>query len=88
MSNNSDPMFDRYADLDFTDAKPVGEVPALARLQTEQGGQTPVTLPIDNDTLAVFKARAEMNGGNYLALMNEALKQFAQSLRRAEPMRQ
>jgi predicted transcriptional regulator len=31
MNNHSDPMFERYADLDFTDAKPVAEIPALAR---------------------------------------------------------
>jgi hypothetical protein len=33
MNNSSDPIFDRYADLDFTDARPVAEVPALSRLQ-------------------------------------------------------
>jgi hypothetical protein len=33
MSNNSDSMFEKYADMDFTDAKPVSEVPALANLQ-------------------------------------------------------
>jgi len=80
MNNHSDPMFDRFADLDFSDAKPVGEIPALARLQAERGGKTPVTMQIDNDTLAVFKARAEMSGSNYLALMNEVLRQFAESL--------
>jgi uncharacterized protein (DUF4415 family) len=83
MGNNSDPMFDRFADLDFSDAKPVGETPALARLQAEQGGKTPVTMQIDNNTLAVFKARAEMSGSDYSALMNDALKQFAESLRMA-----
>lgn len=35
MNNNSDPMFDRYADMDFSDAKPVSDVPALAKLQAE-----------------------------------------------------
>ena len=39
MNNSSDPMFDRYADLDFTDAKPVAEVPALAKLQDQHGGK-------------------------------------------------
>jgi len=28
MSNNSDPLFDRYAEMDFSDAKPVAEIPA------------------------------------------------------------
>ena len=27
MSNNSDPLFDRYAEMDFSDAKPVSEIP-------------------------------------------------------------
>ena len=33
MSNNSDPLFNQYASMDFTKAKPVSEVPALTRLQ-------------------------------------------------------
>ena len=88
MSNNSDPMFDRYADLDFSDAKPVREVPALARLQAERGGKSRITMRVDNDTLAIFKARAEMCGGNYQTLMNEALRQFAQGLTLADVVRE
>ena len=30
MSNNSAPLFDRYAEMDFSDAQPVSEIPALA----------------------------------------------------------
>ena len=30
---------------------------------------------IDNEVLAVFKARAEMVGGNYQTMMNDALRQ-------------
>jgi uncharacterized protein (DUF4415 family) len=80
MSNNSDPMFERYADMDFTGTKPVAEVPALARLQAEHGGKSRITIRIDNATLAVFKARAEMTGGNYQTLINEALIQAAQGV--------
>ena len=87
MSNNSDPMFDRYADMDFTDAKPVTEVPALAKLQAEHGGKSRITMRVDNATLAVFKARAEMTGGNYQTLMNEALSQFAQGQTLADVVR-
>jgi uncharacterized protein (DUF4415 family) len=76
MSNNSDPMFDHYADMDFSDAKPVSQVPALARLQAEQSGQSQVTMQVDNRVLAVFKARAEIMGSHYETLMNEALRQF------------
>jgi hypothetical protein len=35
MMNNSDPMYNKYKNLDFSDAKPVSTVPALARLQAE-----------------------------------------------------
>jgi hypothetical protein len=41
MSNSSDPMFGRYGDMDFTHAKPVAEVPALARLQAERSSAPP-----------------------------------------------
>jgi hypothetical protein len=40
MNANSDPEYARYADLDFDDAKPVSEIPALARLQAEKGGKS------------------------------------------------
>jgi predicted DNA binding CopG/RHH family protein len=60
--------------MDFTDAKSVVEVPELARLQAAQGGKTRITMRVDNATLAVFKARAEMVGGNDQTLLNEALR--------------
>ncbi|MDR0779905.1 MAG: BrnA antitoxin family protein [Pseudomonadales bacterium] len=80
MSNNSDPMFARYANMDFADAKPVAKVPTLARLHAEHGGKSRITIRIDNATLAVFKARADMTGGNYQTLINEALIQAAQGI--------
>lgn len=88
MSNNSDPLFKQYADMDFTDAKPVAEVPALVKLQQEHGGKSRITMRVDNATLAVFKARAEMSGGNYQTLMNEALRQFAQGQTLADVVRE
>ncbi len=88
MSNSSDPMFDRYVDMDFTDAKPVTQVPALAKLQAEHGGKSRITIRVDNATLAVFKARAEMSGGNYQTLMNEALSQVAQGQTLADVVRE
>jgi uncharacterized protein (DUF4415 family) len=88
MSNSSDPMFDRYAEMDFTDAKPVAEVPALAKLQAAHGGKSRITIRVDNTTLAVFKARAEMTDGNYQTLMNEALRQFAEGLTLADVVRE
>ena len=88
MSNNSDPLFDRYVEMDFSDAKLVSEIPALAQLQAEQGGKSWITMRVDNDTLAIFKARAEMSGGNYQTLMNEALRQFAQGITLADVVRE
>jgi uncharacterized protein (DUF4415 family) len=88
MNANSDPEYDRYADLDFTDAKPVAEIPVLAKLQAEHGGKSRITIRVDNATLAVFKARAEMTGGNYQTLINEALRQVAQGQTLADVVRQ
>lgn len=88
MSNNSDPLFDQYADMDFSDAKLISEIPALAKLQAEHGGKSRITMRVDNDTLAIFKARAEISGGNYQTLMNEALRQFAQGLTLADVVRE
>ena len=87
MNNRSNPIFDRYADLDLTDAKPVAEVPALAKLQAAHGGKSRITIQLDNTTLAVFKARAEMTGGNYQTMMNEALRQHAEGLTLADVVR-
>lgn len=88
MNNNSDPVFKQYATMDFADAKPVAAVPALAALQAAQGGKSRITMRVDNATLAVFKARAEMAGGNYQTLMNEALSQFAQGHTLADVIRE
>lgn len=76
-------------EYDFTNAKRAHDVPHLATLQAEHAaGKARITMRIDNDTLAIFKARAEMSGGNYQTLMNEALKQFAQGLTLADVVRE
>jgi uncharacterized protein (DUF4415 family) len=77
MSNNSDPLFEKFKDCDFTDAKPVSDMPALAKLQAEQAGKTRITIRFDNEVLDWFRQRAEQAGnGNYQTLMNEALKDY------------
>lgn len=81
-------MFNQYANMDFTNAKPVVDVPALAQLQALQGGKSRITMRVDTATLAVFKAKAEMSGGNYQTLINDALRQFAQGLTLAEVVRE
>jgi len=81
-------MFEKYADMDFAEAKPVSEVSALAKLQKVHGGKSHITMRVDNATLAIFKARAEMTGGNYQTLMNEALRQFADGKTLADVVRE
>jgi len=76
MKTSSDPLRKKYANLDFSDAKPVSEIPALARLQAEHGGKTRITMRIDNATLNAFRERADSMGANYQTMMNEALAQF------------
>lgn len=46
MNNNSDPLFNQYADMDFSDAQPIHEIPALAQLQDEQRNKSQI-LPKD-----------------------------------------
>jgi uncharacterized protein (DUF4415 family) len=74
--------------MDFSVAKPVSEIPALAKLQAEQGGKSRITMRVDNETLAIFKARAEISGSSYQTLMNDALKQFVQGLPLANIVRE
>lgn len=88
MKASSDKMYDKYKDYDFSDAKQVAEMPHLAKLQAEAGGKSRITIRVDNDVLATFKVRAEMLGGNYQTLMNDALKQFAQGLKLSDVVRE
>jgi len=87
MKASSDPLYKKYADFDFSDAKPVAEVPALARLQAEYGGKTRITMRVDNATLAAFKERADKSGASYQAMMNEALAQFVKGWSLADVVR-
>jgi uncharacterized protein (DUF4415 family) len=61
-------------EYDFSSAKRAGEAPHLARLQAEAKGKTRISIWIDDDVLAVFRARAATEGRGYQTLMNEALK--------------
>ena len=88
MKASSDKMYDKYKEYDFTDANQVAATPHLAKLQAETGGKSRITMRVDNDVLATYKARAEMVGGNYQTLMNEALKQFSQGLKLSDVVRE
>lgn len=76
MRNNSDPEYERYADMDFSDAKSVAQIPPLARLQSEQRQTIDVTISLDAATLAALRKRAEMTGTAFDALVGEAVRQF------------
>ena len=80
MNNNSDPLFNSYQNINFENVKSVEKISALSKLQAQEGKKSKITIRVDNSTLAIFKARAEMTGENYQILMNEALRQFSQSL--------
>ena len=69
-------MRDEY---DFSNAKRAHEVPHLVQLHAEQSGKSRVTMRIDNNILAFFKARAKASGASYQTIMNDALKQFTQA---------
>ena len=88
MNNNSDTEYLRYKRMDFTEAKPVSDIPALARLQAAQSGKSRITMRVDNATLAIFKARAEISGGSYQTMMNDALKNYAEGLTLADVVRE
>lgn len=88
MSNNPDPIYDRFANLDFSSAKPVADVPALAKLQSERGGTSAVTLQIDTALLSILKSRAEDTGTDYTLLINEALRRYVEGQTLAQVVRE
>ena len=75
-------------EYDFSKAKRANQVPHLVKLQAEYQAQLEVTMPVDSETLAIFKTRAEMQGSSYQTLMAEALRQFAQGLTLADVIRE
>jgi uncharacterized protein (DUF4415 family) len=88
MSNSSDPLYEQYADMDFTDAMPAADVPALAKLQAEQGGKSTITIRVDNVILSTIKVQAEISGADYRALINDALRQFVEGQTLAKVVRE
>ena len=67
-------LYKRFKDYDFADAKPVKDIPALRKLQAEQGKER-ITIRLDAAVLAAFRAEAKSAGASYQALINEVLKQ-------------
>jgi uncharacterized protein (DUF4415 family) len=75
-------------EYDFSRAKRAGDVPHLAKLQAEAAGKSRITIRVDNRTLAAFKARADLLGGSYQTLMNDALAEFIAGATLAEVVRE
>jgi uncharacterized protein (DUF4415 family) len=62
-------------EYDFSGAKRAKDVPHLERLQAEAAaGKTRITIYLDDDVLAAFRARAEQEGKGYQTLINAALR--------------
>jgi len=66
-------MTNSMPERDFSHAKHAGQVPALARIQAENAGKERITIRLDTDILAWFRARVA-DGGNYQSLINSALR--------------
>ena len=60
-------------DYDFSRAKRTKDVPALARIQKENEGKERITIRLDADVLAWFRAQVK-GGGNYQTLINDTLR--------------
>ncbi len=61
-------------EYDFSKARKAGDVPHLARLQTEAKGKTRITIMLDNDVLEDFRQRADKEGLGYQTLINQTLR--------------
>jgi uncharacterized protein (DUF4415 family) len=79
MKNTHDNIYDedyeKYKDIDFSDAKPVKDIPALARLQAENRAKKSVSIRLDGDIITAFKAKAASTGGSYQTLINDTLRE-------------
>lgn len=62
-------------EYDFSKAKRAKDVPHLAKLQGEAKGKTRITIMLDNDLLAIFRAKAEAEGIGYQTLINRTLRE-------------
>ena len=87
-THDLDDIYEQYKDVDFSDAKPVKDIPALSRLQAEHGAKQRVTMRLDGDLIAAFKAKAAACGGSYQTLINNALRDSLTAQSIVETIRQ
>jgi uncharacterized protein (DUF4415 family) len=64
---------------DFSKAKRAKSVPHLVQLQSEAKGKTRITIMLDNDLLAAFRAKADAEGTGYQTLINQTLRHASAS---------
>ena len=68
-----------HKEYDFSKARRAKDIPHLAKLQSESKGKTRITILLDNDLLAAYRARAQSEGTGYQTLINRSLRQQAGS---------
>jgi uncharacterized protein (DUF4415 family) len=66
-------MKNEMPELDFSKGKRAKDVPALARLQRENASKERISIRLDPDILAWFRAQVA-GGGNYQTMINDALR--------------
>ena len=62
-------------EYDLAGARRARDVPHLAKIQSSAGGKSRITIMLDNDLLAIFRARADAEGIGYQTLINRALRE-------------
>lgn len=62
-------------EYDLSDARPVGDLPMLAKLQAEAKGKTRITIMLDNLVIEGFKHLAKEEGVGYQTLINRVLRE-------------
>lgn len=62
-----------HKEYDFSKGKRAKDIPALAKLQAENAGKERITIRLDAEVMAWFRAQVQ-GGGNYQTLINEALR--------------
>jgi Uncharacterized protein conserved in bacteria len=67
-------------EYDFSKAKRAKDVPHLAKLQAAAAtGKTRISIMLDDDVIAGFRARAAIDGTGYQTEINRALRASLQS---------
>ncbi len=61
-------------EYDFSKAQRAKDVPHLAQLQAAAKGKTRVSIMLDDDVIAAFRARSKASGQGYQTLINSALR--------------